>query len=103
MRHSKLLRCAITSVGIFAAASQAFAGAADAPDPVRDWLAPALTYDGALVSDLQGGLRRGSTYVGNLHLKLTAKGTSTPWLGTTGFVDLLAIHGGRPSQLVGDA
>lgn len=103
MRHSKLLRCAITSVGIFAAASQAFAGAADAADPVRDWLTPALTYDGALVSDLQGGLRRGSTYVGNLHLKLTAKGASTPWLGTTGFVDLLAIHGGRPSQLVGDA
>jgi len=72
-----------------------------APPPA--WLKPGLTYDGAFVATPRGGLRAGTTYVGNLHLKLTAKADSAGWAGTSAFVDLLKINGGRPSARVGDA
>ena len=75
------------------------------PEATADtsWVSPSLTYDGAVVSNARGGLRRGTTYVGNLHLKVTAKGEPAGWTGTTGFADLLTINGGRPGQRVGDA
>ncbi len=86
---------ALCAASVFAAD----AAASEAPN----WLAPALTYDGAAVANLRGGLRRSSTCVGNLHLKLTATGDPLGWPGASAFADLLTIHGGRPSQLVGDA
>lgn len=68
------------------------------------FLTPALVYDGDVVADLRGGAHREkSTYVGNLHLKLTAKGEAIGLPGNSAFVDVLTIHGGRPSRLVGDA
>lgn len=71
-----------------------------APAP---WLTPALVYDGSVLGNLRGGARTGSSYVGNLHLKLTAQGESLGLPGTTAYADLLTIHGGRPSRLAGDA
>ena len=68
-----------------------------------NWLSPALTYDGTVLGNLRGGARRGSAYVGNLHLRATAQGDGIGWLGTTAYLDVLNIHGGRPSRLVGDA
>ena len=65
-------------------------------------LSPGLTYDGAVVGTARGGLQTGTAYVGNLHLKLTATGDALGWPGLSGFVDLLTIHGSRPSQFVGD-
>lgn len=78
---------------------------ADTVDAVTDpsWLAPGLVYDGTVLNDLRGGVRRGTTYVGNLHLLLTAKTPPGRWEGTTAFLDVLNIHGGRPSLRVGDA
>ena len=78
---------------------------ADVGDPVAQtsWLAPGLVYGGTVLNDLRGGVRRGTTYVGNLHLQLTATGPAGRWEGTTAFLDVLNIHGGRPSQRVGDA
>lgn len=73
-----------------------------APAPAR-WLTPALTYDGSAIGNLRGGARTGTTYVGNLHLKLTAQGEPLGMPGTTAYVDLLTIHGGHPSRFVGDA
>ncbi|MEP7099145.1 MAG: carbohydrate porin [Burkholderiales bacterium] len=70
---------------------------------IDPWLAPALVYDGDVFVNLRGGARRGSSYVGNLHLKLTAKGDTIGLPGTSAFVDVLTIHGGRPSRFVGDA
>ena len=67
------------------------------------WLAPASTYDGTALADLRGGARRGSVYVGNLHLKATASGDAIGLGGASAFVDVLNVHGGRPSRLVGDA
>jgi porin len=83
-----------------------FAAAADgpAPDPARGKVfTPALTYDGTALGNLDGGLRTGTAYVGNLHLKLTAQGEPLGLPGTTAFVDVLSIHGGHPSHVVGDA
>jgi porin len=71
--------------------------------PPGSWLTPTLTYDASATSGLSGGARTGSTYLGNLHMKLTAQGDSLGMPGTSAFADLLTIHGGRPSRLVGDA
>lgn len=78
---------------------------AEASDPAvgSNWLVPGVVYDGTVLNDLRGGVRRGTTYVGNLHLQLTATGVPGRWEGTTVFLDVLNIHGGRPSQRVGDA
>ena len=85
-------------------ASHLFAADAPAPTPaLPGWLAAALTYDGTVLSNLRGGASTGSVYVGNLHLKLTAQGDAVGLPGTSAFVDVLTIHGGRPSSLVGDA
>lgn len=89
------LATSLSSGSLFAAEQ---AGAPSAP-----WLAPALTYDGAAVYGLQGGLHKGSTYVGNLHLKLSADGGVASWPGSSAFLDVLRIQGGRPSRIAGDA
>jgi porin len=81
------------------------AGAADA-EPTRasaSWLVPALSYDGAALANVHGGLRTGGAYVGNLHLKLTTRDDAIGWPGTSTFLDVLSIHGGQPGSLVGDA
>ena len=101
------MRRAVRSPGaVLAAAVVAFGqpAVADEAGPASmDWLIPALTYDGSALGNLRGGERTGSTYGGNLHLKLTAHGDALGWPGTSAFVDVLTIHGGRPSRLVGDA
>ncbi len=74
-----------------------------APSTPASWLTPALVYDGSALANLRGGALAGTTYVGNLHLKLTARGAPIGLPGTTAYVDLLTIHGGRPSRFVGDA
>jgi len=67
-------------------------------------ITPALVYDGDAFANLAGGLRRGSTYLGNLHLQLTLDGQRlADWPGATVYLDALSINGGRPSQLAGDA
>jgi porin len=81
----------------------AFAEGIDSAPAPASWLTPALTYDGSALSNMRGGARTGSTYVGNLHLKLTAQVDPFGLPGTSIFADLLTIHGGHPSRLVGDA
>jgi porin len=80
---------------------------ADAAEPAGSaagtWLTPALVYDGSALANLQGGARTGRTYGGDLHLKVAARGDGIGLPGTSAFVDVLTIHGGRPSRLVGDA
>src|SRR6266849_3285898 len=67
-------------------------------------ITPALVYDGDAFTNLAGGLRYGATYVGNLHLQLTLDGQRlVDWPGATAYLDVLSIHGGRPSRFVGDA
>jgi porin len=63
-----------------------------------------VRYDGEIVSNTSGGLRRGSTYLGNLNLQLTLDAQRlVGWPGATVFLYGLGIHGGRPSTFVGDA
>ena len=92
--------CALVLLALPVIAEEPDSAPASAPTP---WLVPALTYDGGAVGNLQGGARRGSTYVGNLHLKLAAQGDPLRLPGTSAFVDMLTVHGGHPSRLVGDA
>ena len=93
------LACA---AALLACARQAWA---DSPEPAASagWLKPALVYDGSGLADLRGGARTGTTYSGVLHLKLTATDDDRGWPGTSAFVDLVTVHGGRPSRVVGDA
>jgi len=62
-----------------------------------------LVYGGA-VSDLDGGVRRGQTYSGNLNIEFAIDGELL-WRrpGLTLMVDGLWVHGGQPSSLLGDA
>jgi len=63
-----------------------------------------IRYDGELFSDMSGGLRRGTTYLGNLNLQLTLDAQRlVGWPGATVFLYGLGIHGGHPSTFVGDA
>src|SRR5258707_14896798 len=96
-----------SNVGFLAAAlalmsgAQLFAGGSAAPD---DGVQPGLVYDGAAFDDLAGGVRRGTTYLGTLHLQLTVDGLRVAGMrGTTLFVEGLNIHGGHPSDFAGDA
>ncbi len=85
-------------------AQHALADPTEPADSARpSWLTPALVYDGSALVNLRGGARTGSTYGGDLHLKVTALGDEFGLSGTSAFVDVLTIHGGRPSRLVGDA
>lgn len=78
--------------------------AEDTSDLVDRGVAPALVYDGAGFTNLAGGLSRASTYSGNLNLRLTlGLDRLLDWPGATFYVDGLWIHGGQPSNIVGDA
>ena len=84
-------------------ASAATANEIDAAQGSENWLTPGLTYDGTALRNLHGGARTGTTYVGNLHLKLTATGEAIGWPGTSAYAEVLTLHGGHPSHFVGDA
>jgi porin len=63
-----------------------------------------LRYDGEMFSEAAGGLRRGTTYLGNANLQLTLDAKRLMgWPGLTVFLYGLGIHGGHPSTLAGDA
>jgi porin len=65
---------------------------------------PALVYNGAVFSNLGGGIRSQGTYTGNLNLQLTVDGASLlGWKDTLFYFDGLWIHGGQPSNFTGDA
>jgi len=63
-----------------------------------------IRYDGELFTNAAGGVRRGATYLGNLNLQLTVDAQRLAgWPGATLFLYGLGIHGGHPSNFVGDA
>jgi porin len=63
-----------------------------------------IRYDGEMFINSSGGLRRGTTYLGNLNLQLTLDGQRLMgWPGATVFLYGLGIHGGHPSTFTGDA
>lgn len=67
-------------------------------------LTPAIVYDGLVSSTVDGGSRRGGTYIGNLHLQLSLDGKAIAAIpDLTAFFDGLWIHGGQPSGYAGDA
>lgn len=71
---------------------------------VQEGVTPTLIYDGSVVADTAGGTRRGKAYVGNLRLQLSLDGKRLfDMPGFTIFSQVLSIHGGQPSQFVGDA
>lgn len=63
-----------------------------------------LIYDGDEYANVAGGLQRGATYVGNLHLNLNVDAERLMgWEGANFFLYGLSIHGGHPSRFTGDA
>jgi len=65
---------------------------------------PALIYETEGFADVAGGVKRGTTYHGNLNLQLTFDfGRLIGWRDATVFLSGLGIHGGHPSQFAGDA
>src|SRR6266511_6084132 len=60
-----------------------------------------IRYDGELFINASGGLRRGTTYLGNLNVQLTVDTQRlVGWPGATLFLYGLGIHGGHPSSFV---
>jgi porin len=71
---------------------------------VKQGITPTLLYDADTASNVSGGEKRGSTYSGALHLQVLFDGERLlNWPGATIYADFLDIHGGQPSNLVGDA
>lgn len=67
-------------------------------------ITPRLVYDGDAFANLLGGIRRGTSYEGNLHLQLSIDGGplfNSP--ETTVFIHGIAVQGGQPGSLSGDA
>ena len=67
-------------------------------------LAPALVYNGEIASNVAGGVQRGQTYAGSLHIQLGLDGeklAETP--GLSAWLDVLWVTGGLPSAYSGDA
>lgn len=63
-----------------------------------------LVYYGDTYANIAGGLKKGVTYVGNLHLDLNVDmDRLAGWRGADFFFYGLSIHGGRPSRFTGDA
>lgn len=92
-------RVAASLLALVASAATMPAQASDTP-----WATTSLTYDGAAIGNLRGGVKRASTYVGNLHLRsLLDLDRGLGWSDTHAFIDALWIHGGQPDALVGDA
>ena len=64
---------------------------------------PLLIYDGELISNVAGGLQRGSTYEGVAQAQFTFNFRRIfGWRGASGFFFIAGIHGGQPEPLVGD-
>jgi porin len=71
---------------------------------IRPVVVPAVVYDGVAFADLDGGLRRGTTYLGTLRFQLTVDGSQLAGApGMTLYLEGLNIHGGHPSSFAGDA
>jgi porin len=71
---------------------------------IGEGMTPSVIYDGSVVADTAGGTRTGTAYVGNLRLQLALDGKrlfQAP--GWTAFFQILSIHGGQPSNFIGDA
>ncbi len=82
------------------------AGAWDSAEEALDarGLKLSLIYDGDEYANVAGGIQRGTTYVGNLHLNLNMDAEQLlGWSGANFFLYGLSIHGGHPSRFTGDA
>ena len=67
-------------------------------------ITPSIIYEGDVFSDLSGGARRGSGYIGNLYLELLLDGERLfNAKGLTAFVSGLGTHGNQPGAFAGDA
>ena len=101
-------RTAALSLLLAIAFAASIAAAGDSADASGVEPAPALTttlsYDAAAIGDVSGGLRRASTYIGNLHWQgLVDLDRAFGWNDSRFYADLLWIHGGNPDAFVGDA
>jgi porin len=64
---------------------------------------PLLIYDGELISNVAGGLQRGTTYEGVAQAQFTFNFRRIfGWRGASGFFFIAGLHGGQPEPLVGD-
>jgi porin len=82
-----------------ALSAQTLSADSDASHPV----VAAFSYTGELVSDVAGGARKGTAYVGAAAAQVTVLlHRLVGWRGAQIFVFGLDTHGGAPSDLVGD-
>lgn len=62
-----------------------------------------LIYDGELISNVAGGIQRGSTYEGVAQAQFTFNFSRIAgWHGASAYFFIAGIHGGQPEPLVGD-
>ena len=100
----RLLQSVIASTALFC--GQALSDEIDDQKArlTREGVTPALIYDGSAAANTSGGIQTGTAYVGNLRLQLALDGNQrlrAP--GWTAFFQVLSIHGGQPSNFIGDA
>lgn len=96
--------CLALALGVGAAVHPTLARPGVLDDLAAEGIESSLTYDGAAVANLAGGLRRGSTYGDLLDLGLTFDlDRIFGWSGVLLYLNGLRIHGGQPGDLTGDA
>jgi porin len=95
---------AICLTAVFPSASRAQDWPAVKDRLEQKGITPSIIYEGDVFSNVAGGARRGSTYVGNLYLELALDGQRLiNAQGLTAFISGLGTHGGQPGAFAGDA
>jgi porin len=106
MKRRGSIAASIIACGLAGACTPAWS---ENPDGVLDQLSkrgitPKVVYDGDAFANLGGGVQRGTTYEGNLHLQVFLDGGRLfNWAETTAYINGIVIRGGQPSAFSGDA
>lgn len=102
--HGGTVAPLLLAIGFVAAIAEAGDNADASGAEPASALTTTLSYDAAEIGDVSGGLRRASTYIGNLHWQsLVDLDRAFGWNDSRFYADLLWIHGGNPDAFVGDA
>lgn len=103
-RRCRCVKIVVAAIVLAPIASLPFGAWAEEALKNNRGLAFEAVYKADIVSNVSGGVRRATEYLGNLDLKLTVDAEKAfGWEGVTLFLHALNNHGGKPGENTGSA